>query len=107
MNACRCRMVAMGLATVLSVLGADAQQRDSGPHTATFTAPDGAFRFSFPRDFQVCTKGKIHRVFSPSRSSLFAKNVRWFASSIRRTTSRKRISRLRRFRFEKSFEKKI
>lgn len=59
MNACRCRMVAMGLATVLSVLGADAQQRDSGPHTATFTAPDGAFRFSFPRDFQVCTKGKI------------------------------------------------
>lgn len=27
--------------------------------TSTFASADGAFRFVYPRDFQVCTRGKI------------------------------------------------
>lgn len=38
---------------------ANAQQRVSANETTTFTAADGAFRLSYPKDFQVCTQGKI------------------------------------------------
>jgi hypothetical protein len=44
---------------LLVVLSADAQQPAPIRHTATFTAPDGAFRFSYRNDFKVCTKGRI------------------------------------------------
>ena len=48
------------LATVaLLMQTANAKQRASGPGSATFTAPDDAFRLSYPRDLQVCTKGEI------------------------------------------------
>ena len=36
----------------------DAQQRVSIHQAKIFTAPDGAFRFSHPADFQLCTQGK-------------------------------------------------
>jgi hypothetical protein len=37
----------------------NAQRGISAAQTTTFTAPDGSFRFSYPSDFQVCTRGKI------------------------------------------------
>jgi hypothetical protein len=48
----------MVIATAPLVLGAGAQQ-PANTQSTTFTAPGGAFHFSYPRNFQVCTKGKI------------------------------------------------
>ena len=53
------RAVAVLMAIAFLSPLANAQQRVSENETTTFTAADGAFRFSFPKDFQVCTRGKI------------------------------------------------
>jgi hypothetical protein len=45
--------------------GANAQQRTSAHPSATFKAPDGAFRFSYPSDFQICTQGRIQPCIQP------------------------------------------
>lgn len=45
-------------ATVLS-LPANSQQRSSASQTKIFSSADGTFRFSYPDDFQLCTKGKM------------------------------------------------
>jgi len=37
----------------------DAYQQVAAHESAMFIAPDGTFRFSYPRSFQVCTKGNI------------------------------------------------
>ena len=50
--------MAVVMAAALLPLGADAQQRAMNQST-TFTAPDGAFHFSYPKDFQVCTTDKM------------------------------------------------
>jgi hypothetical protein len=46
-------------ALVLTVLGAGVQQQTFSHRSTTFTAPDGAFRFSYPSDFQTCARGKL------------------------------------------------
>ena len=51
-------MAVLSVAAVL-VLPTSSQQRLSVHQAKIFTAPDGAFQFSYPRDFQVCTEGKI------------------------------------------------
>jgi hypothetical protein len=50
--------MAVVMAVAWLAQAANAQQRTS-VQSATFTAPDGAFRFSYPSDFQVCTQGRI------------------------------------------------
>jgi len=52
------RLAVLITATLL-VMSAHAQQPASVRQTATFTAPDGAFHFGYPADFQVCTKEDI------------------------------------------------
>jgi len=47
------------IAVALPSQVSNAQQRVSTDRTGIFTASDGAFRFSYPKDFQVCTQGKI------------------------------------------------
>ena len=49
------RMIAVIMAVTWLTLWADAQHRSSSQETATFAAPDGAFRFEYPSNFQVCT----------------------------------------------------
>lgn len=53
----RATAVLMALAWLLDL--AHAQRGVSADQITTFTAADGAFRFSYPSDFQVCTRGKI------------------------------------------------
>jgi hypothetical protein len=53
----RTAAVLMALAWLLHL--ANAQRGVSAGETTTFATPDGAFRFSYPGDFQVCTRGKI------------------------------------------------
>jgi hypothetical protein len=38
---------------------ANSQQRAPIDQNSTFTASDGAFRFSYPSDFQICKAGKL------------------------------------------------
>ena len=60
-----CRIL-MALTTVaLLVQMANSQQRVSVDQNTTFTAPDRAFWFSYPSDFQICKAGKI----APCRQS--------------------------------------
>lgn len=59
MNALCSRSLAVLLTIALPTQMAISQQRASILQTATFTAPDRAFRFSYPGDFPVCTAGKI------------------------------------------------
>jgi hypothetical protein len=59
MKARRWRTLAVLTAVALLAPGAHSQQRGSVPQTTTFAAPDGAFSFSYPDNFQVCTVGKI------------------------------------------------
>jgi len=56
---CFWRTLAVLAAMALLAQAANSQHRVSVPQTKTFTAPDRAFRFSYPSDFQVCTAGKI------------------------------------------------
>ena len=53
------RTLVLLVAVAWLLQAANAQQRASAGQSTTFTAPDGAFRFSYPNDFQVCTKGEI------------------------------------------------
>ena len=53
------RTAAVLTALAWLLLLANALRGASAGETATFAAPDGAFRFSYPSDFQVCTWGKI------------------------------------------------
>jgi hypothetical protein len=59
MNTCRGQTLAILTVVALLAPVASSQQRASVPQTTTFTATDGAFNFSYPSDFQVCTAGKI------------------------------------------------
>jgi hypothetical protein len=59
MNPRHWQTLAVLTAAALLAPGANSQQRVPIPQTTSFTAPDGAFRFSYPSDFQVCTVGKI------------------------------------------------
>lgn len=43
----------LALSLLISAFGQTARK------TSTFTSPDGAFRFQYPSDFQLCAKGKI------------------------------------------------
>jgi hypothetical protein len=52
-------MLAVLTTVALLAQMANSQQRASIPQTATFTAPDRAFWFSYPGEFSVCTAGKI------------------------------------------------
>jgi hypothetical protein len=52
------RLAVLMTATLL-VMSAHAQQPAHVPQTATFTAPDGAFRFRYPGGFQVCTQDDV------------------------------------------------
>jgi len=47
------------MATSFLVSVAAAQQPTSRHQNTVFTAPDGLFRFFYPSDFQICTKGQI------------------------------------------------
>jgi hypothetical protein len=51
----------LAVLTTVALIGqmANSQQRASVPQTTTFSAPDRAFLFSYPNDFQICTAGKI------------------------------------------------
>lgn len=59
MNTTRWRTIAVLAAVAVLVQLANSQQQVSARQTMIFTATDGAFRFSYPADFQVCTQGKI------------------------------------------------
>ena len=52
-------MMAVLMAVAWLVWLASAQQPLSAHQSTTFDAPDSAFRFSYPSNFQVCTRGKI------------------------------------------------
>lgn len=52
-------MLAMLLLFGLVAWTMNAQQPKSFPALTAFTATDGAFRFSYPHNFQVCTAGKM------------------------------------------------
>lgn len=59
-------LILIGAFVPTPVFGQTAQK------TSTFTSPDGAFRFAYPADFQVCTRGKIdpcNRSFIPACES--------------------------------------
>ena len=64
MKAISSRKRAVLLAATLLALGADAQQQRH--QSKIFTAPDGAFLFSYPANFQICTKGKTQSCDSSS-----------------------------------------
>ena len=49
----------LAIAVALPAQVSNAQQRLSTDRTRVFTSSDGAFRFSYPKDFQVCPQGKI------------------------------------------------
>jgi hypothetical protein len=79
MNA-RCWRKLAVLATV-ALIGqmANSQQRASVLQTTTFSAPDRAFLFSYPNDFQVCTAGKIDLCLHSCTASAFqTKACFWF-----------------------------
>lgn len=38
---------------------AASKQQESVTKTTIFAAPDGAFQFSYPSDFEVCTRGNV------------------------------------------------
>src|SRR5215469_11488464 len=59
MNAKSWQRLAVLMTFALVTQIANGQQRVPVPQNTIFTAPDGAFLFSFPHDFQVCTAGKI------------------------------------------------
>jgi hypothetical protein len=58
MNAGSWRMIVM-LATAVVVAEPTHSQNGSSDPPAVFTSTDGAFQFSYRRDFQVCTAGKL------------------------------------------------
>ena len=58
MYSMKAQMPVLLLAIASVMQPANAQQRTS-VHESTFTAPGSTFRFRYPSDFQVCTKGKI------------------------------------------------
>jgi hypothetical protein len=59
MNAGAWRIITI-LAVAALALPSNAQRRTPAPQaTKTFTAPNGAFQFSYPGDFHACSEGKI------------------------------------------------
>src|ERR1700746_2606803 len=52
------RIALLATAAVLSQ-PANSQQPSSAPQTKIFSPTDGAFQFSYPGDFQPCTRGKM------------------------------------------------
>jgi hypothetical protein len=53
------RIVSLLIAFALPSQVSNAQQQVPPGRTGVFTASDGAFQFSYPKDFQVCTQGKV------------------------------------------------
>jgi hypothetical protein len=89
--------ILMALTTVtLLVQMANSQQRVSVDQNTTFTAPDGAFWFSYPSDFQICKAEKSPHAYNPSYP--LAKMMRWSVLFILPSGSRARISGPFRFR---------
>jgi hypothetical protein len=55
----RFRTTALLIAISPLIWSADSPHLASAHESATFTAPDDSFRFSYPNGFEVCTTGKI------------------------------------------------
>ena len=52
-------LAAMLMAITALAWTADSHHQKYANESATFTAPDASYRFSYPNAFEVCTKGKI------------------------------------------------
>ena len=66
MTPVRWRIVLMAVAAGVLVLPSISQRRRPSIHPRVFTSTDGAFQFSYPSDFQLCTTGKIDPCISQS-----------------------------------------